>query len=51
MLTIFLIVAVIVLLFGSLPTWGYSRRWGYYPSGAFSFILLILFGLLLFNVL
>ncbi len=44
--TIFIVI-VIVLLLGSLPTWPYSRGWGYYPSGVLSLILLILFILLL----
>jgi hypothetical protein len=45
-----LLIIVILLLFGSLPTWGYSRRWGYGPSGAASVLVFILLLLLLFNV-
>jgi hypothetical protein len=41
MLTILLIV-LIVLLIGSLPTYPYSRGWGYYPSGGLGLVLLIL---------
>ena len=40
MTTIILIILVLVLL-GSLPTWGYSRGWGYAPSGLLGTILLI----------
>jgi len=45
MMLILTIVLVLALL-GSLPTWPYSRGWGYYPSGGLSLVLVIL--LLLF---
>jgi hypothetical protein len=38
--TVLLVVLVLVLL-GSLPTWPYSTGWGYYPSGGLGLILLI----------
>ena len=44
--TILLIILVLVLL-GALPTWPYSRGWGYYPSGGVGLVLLILVILLL----
>ena len=37
-----LIVIMILLLVGALPTWPYSTGWGYYPSGGLGLILLIL---------
>jgi hypothetical protein len=37
-----LIILLILLLIGSLPSWGYSRGWGYYPSGGLGLILLII---------
>lgn len=37
-----LLIIVILLLVGSLPTWPYSTGWGYYPSGGLGLILLIL---------
>jgi len=40
MRTIFLLI-LILLLIGALPTWPYSIGWGYYPSGGFGLILLI----------
>jgi hypothetical protein len=40
MRTILLIILIIVLL-GALPTWPYSTGWGYYPSGGLGLILLI----------
>jgi len=42
MLGTILIVVLILLLVGALPTWPHSRQWGYYPSGALGLILLIL---------
>ena len=44
--TILLIILIIVLI-GSLPTWGYSGGWGYYPSGGFGILLVIVIVLLL----
>lgn len=44
--TILLIILILALL-GSLPTWGYSSGWGYYPSGGFGLVLLIVVVLLL----
>ena len=37
-----LIVVLLLLLFGSVPAWGHSRNWGYYPSGTIGTILIIL---------
>jgi hypothetical protein len=37
-----LLVLLILLLIGALPTWPYSRSWGYYPSGGLGLIVLIL---------
>lgn len=42
-----LVIVLIVLLLGALPTWPYSRGWGYYPSGGLGLVLLILIILLL----
>jgi len=42
-----LLVVLILLLVGALPTWPHSREWGYFPSGALGTILLILLILLL----
>ncbi len=39
--TILLIILVLLLL-GALPTWPYSTGWGYYPSGGLGLVLLIL---------
>ncbi len=37
-----LLLILILLLIGALPTWPYSTGWGYYPSGGLGLILLIL---------
>lgn len=42
-----LIVVLIILLLGALPTWPYSSGWGYYPSGGLGLVLLVLVVLLL----
>jgi uncharacterized protein DUF3309 len=42
-----LIVLLILILAGSLPTWPYSSGWGYYPSGGAGLVLLVLIILLL----
>jgi hypothetical protein len=42
-----LLIIVLLLLIGALPSWPYSTGWGYYPSGGLGVILLILIILLL----
>lgn len=42
MLGTILIVVVILLLLGALPTWPHSRQWGYYPSGGLGLVAVIL---------
>jgi hypothetical protein len=37
-----LLVLLFVLLIAAVPTWGYSRGWGYFPSGTIGIILIIL---------
>jgi hypothetical protein len=44
---IILLVILIILLLGAVPTWPYSRNWGYWPSGGIGTILLIVLILLL----
>jgi len=44
--TILLIVLVLILV-GALPTWPYSSGWGYYPSGGLGLIVLVVLVLLL----
>jgi hypothetical protein len=47
MLGTILLVILILLLVGALPTWGHSRNWGYVPSGGLGMVVLILVILLL----
>jgi hypothetical protein len=42
-----LIVLLILLLLGALPRWGYSRSWGYVPSGGLGLVLVIIILLVL----
>jgi len=42
-----LLVVLILLLLGALPTWPYSRSWGYYPSGGLGLIVVVVIVLLL----
>ena len=44
---IILIVILIILLVGTLPTWSHSKSWGPYPSGGIGLIILILLVLFL----
>ncbi|HVI10546.1 MAG TPA: DUF3309 family protein [Candidatus Binatia bacterium] len=44
--TILLIILVLLLL-GALPTWPYSRGWGYYPSGGLGLVVVVILVLLL----
>jgi len=41
-----LIIILIILLLGALPTWPYSGGWGYYPSSGLGIVLLIVIILL-----
>jgi hypothetical protein len=47
MLGLILLIVVILLLVGALPTWPHSRSWGYYPSGGVGLIVVILVVLIL----
>jgi hypothetical protein len=46
MITILIVVLVLMLL-GALPSWPHSRSWGYMPSGTMGVVLLVLVVLLL----
>ena len=47
MLWTILLILLILILIGALPTWPHSRGWGYYPSGGIGLILVIILVLLL----
>jgi hypothetical protein len=42
-----LLIVLLLILVGALPSWPYSRGWGYYPSGGVSVVLIIVVILLL----
>ena len=42
-----LLIILIILLIGALPTWGYSRSWGYVPTGGLGLVLVIVLILVL----
>jgi hypothetical protein len=41
MLSTILVILLILLLIGALPSWPYSRGWGYYPGGTLGIILIV----------
>jgi hypothetical protein len=47
MLRLILLIVLILLILGALPSWPYSTGWGYYPSGGLGLILLIVVILIL----
>jgi hypothetical protein len=47
MLSTILIIVLILLLIGAIPNWGYSRSWGYFPSGIVGVVLVIVIILVL----
>ena len=49
MLGTILLIILIILLVGALPSWPYSGGWGYYPSGGFGLLVLIVVLLLVFG--
>jgi hypothetical protein len=42
-----LLIVLVLLLLGAVPTWGHSRNWGYGPSGGLGLLLVIVLILLL----
>lgn len=46
-----ILLLLLVIVLAALPTWPYSRGWGYYPSGGVGLVLLIVLVLLLFGVI
>jgi hypothetical protein len=50
-LSTILLIVLLLLLIGALPTWPHSRSWGYVPSGGLGLVLVIVIILLLMNVI
>lgn len=42
-----LLIVLVLMLLGAIPTWPHSRSWGYGPSGGLSLVLIIIIVLLL----
>jgi Protein of unknown function (DUF3309) len=42
-----LLIIVVLMLLGAIPTWPHSRNWGYYPSGGIGIVLIVVIVLLL----
>jgi hypothetical protein len=51
MLGTILLIVLVLLLLGALPTWPHSRSWGYYPSGGLGLIVIVLLVLLLMGAI
>jgi hypothetical protein len=47
MLGTIIVVLLVLMLLGALPSWPHSRNWGYYPSGGLGLIIIILMVLLI----
>ncbi|HXE29793.1 MAG TPA: DUF3309 family protein [Stellaceae bacterium] len=51
MLRTLLVILLIILLIGALPTWPYSTGWGYYPSSGAGLLLVVLIVLIVVGAL
>jgi hypothetical protein len=51
MLGTILVVLLVLMLLGALPTWPHSRNWGYGPTGGLGLVLVILVILLLLGII
>ena len=50
-MALLLLIVLVILVFGSVPAYPYSRGWGYAPSGILSLLLVVLLVLLLLNMI
>lgn len=50
-LSTIILIVLILLLIGALPTWGYSRQWGYGPTGILGVIVVIVLILMLMGMI
>lgn len=51
MLGMILLIVLIMVLLGALPTWGHSRNWGYGPSGGLGLLVVIVLVLVLMRAI
>jgi len=42
-----ILIVVVLMLIGAIPTWPHSQNWGYYPSGGLGLVVIVLLILLL----
>jgi hypothetical protein len=49
-MSLVLIIVLLIILLGALPTWPYSRTWGYYPFGGVGVVLVVVIILLLLGI-
>lgn len=49
-MSLVLIIVLLIILLGALPTWPYSRTWGYYPFGGVGMVLVVVIILLLLGI-
>ena len=49
-MSLILLIVILVLVLSVLPSWPYSRSWGYYPSGGLGLILIIVLTLYLLHL-
>jgi len=47
MISMILLILLVLMLVGALPSWPYSRDWGYYPSGLVGVVVVLLLVVLL----
>lgn len=50
-MSLLLVIILLIILFGALPTWPYSRTWGYYPFGGIGVIVVIIIVLWLLGII
>jgi hypothetical protein len=50
-LSLLLLIVLVLLVVGALPTWPYSRSWGYYPGGILGLVLLVVLVMFLLGYL
>jgi len=51
LIRVILLIVLILLLIGALPTWPYSSEWGYYPSSGLGLLLIVLIVLAVMGVI
>jgi len=50
-MSLILLIVLLIVLFGALPTWPYSRGWGYYPVSGVGVVLAVVIVLLLLGII